>query len=126
MMRTAQRVRIDESEPVRVLGRGLYAQRGVHLTLRALREAAGRTQIGVAEAARIDQGDVSRLESRSNFDDCQVSTLRRFIEALGGRFELVAAFGDKRIIVAGVEDRGSPTNLERKRSPKSRTKRRKR
>jgi hypothetical protein len=50
----------------------------------------------------MDQADISRLEGRGTFDDCQVSTLQRYISALGGRLELVAAFGDKKIIVVGV------------------------
>ena len=121
MKRAAQRVRIEEPEPVRVLGRGLRAQRGVHLTMRALREGIGRTQTEIAEAALINQGDVSRLEGRRDFDDCQVSTLRRYVDALGGRLELVAAFGDKRIILAGIEERDRPTSLEHKRARKGRT-----
>jgi hypothetical protein len=51
----------------------------------------------------MDQADVSRLESRADFDDCQVATLRRYVEALGGSLELVARFGDKRISIAGNE-----------------------
>ena len=42
-----------ELEPVRVLGRGLRAQRGVRLTLRVLREAAGKTQTDVAATAHV-------------------------------------------------------------------------
>ena len=90
------------TNPVRVLGRGLRAQHGVHLTLRAVREAAGRTQIDIRKASRIDQSDISRLEGRPNFDECQVSTIRRYVAALGGRLDLVAVFGDKKIILAGV------------------------
>ncbi len=102
-----------ETEPVRVLGRGLRAQRGVHLTLRTLREAAGKTQVDVTGASQMDQADISRLEGRETFDDCQVSTLQRYVSALGGRLELVAAFGDKKIIVAGVHtgpSGGAPAN----------------
>jgi hypothetical protein len=51
----------------------------------------------------MDQGDISRLEARTTFDDCQVSTLQRYLAAIGGRLELVAAFGDKKIIISGVE-----------------------
>ena len=91
-----------EEEPVRVLGRGLRAQRGVHLTLRTLREAAGKTQVEVTGASQMDQADISRLEGRESFDDCQISTLQRYVSAIGGRLELVAAFGDKKIIVTGV------------------------
>ena len=94
-----------EVEPVRVLGRGLRAARGVHLTLRTLRDAAGKTQIDVARESDMDQGDISRLETRSDFGDCQVITLRRYVEALGGALEMVARFGDKRIAIAGVEPR---------------------
>jgi len=97
-----------ETEPVRVLGRGLRAQRGVHLTMRTLREAAGKAQVEIAKASQIDQADISRLESRESFDECQVSTLQRYVAALGGRLELVAAFGDKKIILAGATPAGPP------------------
>jgi hypothetical protein len=111
-VRHGTKMRDQDQEPVRVLGRGLRARRGVHLTLRGLREAVGRTQIEISEAAQMDQGDVSRLENRDSFDDCQVGTLQRYIAALGGRLELVAAFGDKRIAVAGVpaSATGAPAN----------------
>jgi hypothetical protein len=52
--------------------------------------------------SRIDQADISRLEGRESFDEYQLSTLQRYVSALGGRLELVAAFGDKRIIITGV------------------------
>lgn len=80
----------------------MRAQRGVHLTLRAVREAAGRTQVEVREASGIDQADISRLEGRESLDDSQVSTLQRYIAALGGRLDVVAVFGDKKIILTGV------------------------
>jgi len=96
--------RIDsEAEAVRVLGRGLRAQRGVHLSLRGVREATGKTQVDVAATSAIDQADISRLESRADFDDCQVSTLRRYLAALGGELELVAAFGNKKIVLTAVK-----------------------
>jgi len=93
----------SEAEAMRLLGRGLRAQRGVRLTMRALREATARTQMDVAAASQMDQADVSRLEGRREFEDCQVSTLRRYVAALGGTLELVAAFGDKKIALCGVE-----------------------
>jgi len=93
-------------EPVRVLGRGLRAPRGVHLTIRTLREATGKTQTEVAAASMIDQADISRLESRETFADCQVSTLQRYVAALGGQLELVAAFGNKKIVLSGASQAG--------------------
>lgn len=91
-----------DTEPVRVLGRGLGARRGVHLTLRSVRDATGKTQTDVARESSMDQADVSRLENRAGFDDCQFATLRRYIEALGGELEVVAKFDDKRIVLVGA------------------------
>src|SRR5512138_3895990 len=103
MKHSAQRSLPPDTEPVRVLGRGLRAARGVRLTLRTIREATGKTQVVVADDAQMDQGDISRLEGRVEFDDCQIATLRRYVEALGGKLDLVAVFGDKRISIVGAE-----------------------
>jgi transcriptional regulator with XRE-family HTH domain len=103
MSQSAKKRSQPEPEPVRILGRGLRAGRGVRLTLRTLREASGKTQIDVARGSQIDQGDVSRLENREDFDDCLVATLRRYVEALGGTLDLVAQFGDKKISIAGAQ-----------------------
>jgi hypothetical protein len=115
---TKRKIEMQE-EPVRVLGRGLRAQRGVHLTLRTLREAAGKTQVDVTGVSQMDQADISRLEGRESFDDCQVSTLQRYLSAIGGRLELVAAFGDKRIVVAGVQ--AGPSGLSAANKPLQRS-----
>ena len=72
------------------------------MTLRSLRDAAGKTQIDVAKATRIDQADVSRLERKQDFDDCEVATLRRYVESIGGKLELVAVFRNKKITIAGA------------------------
>lgn len=53
----------------------------------------------------MDQGDISRLETRGTLDDCQVETIRRYVVALGGELELVAMFGDKKIILTGSSAR---------------------
>ena len=66
MSTSAKRHLPPETEPVRVLGRGLRAQRGVRLTMRVVREAAGKTQVDVAAQSQMDQADVSRLESRED------------------------------------------------------------
>jgi len=64
----------------------------------------------------MDQSDVSRLEGREDFEECLVSTLRRYIAALGGQLDLVASFGDKRIILSGVQpgSEGVPANKPRR------------
>ena len=126
MNHVGQRRGQSEMESVRVLGRGLRAQRGVHLTMRTLREAAGKTQIDVAAASQINQADVSRLESREDFDDYQVSTLRRYLAALGGTLEIVGAFGNKKIVISGVRAEQAATSPAPNKAlqPTSRTARR--
>lgn len=109
MSQATARKKIESAEPVRVLGRGLKAQRGIRLSLRGIREAVGKTQVEVSRISEIDQADVSRLEQRAVFDDCQIDTLKRFIAAIGGELEIVATFGDKKIVLAGASA-SSPAN----------------
>jgi hypothetical protein len=45
------------------------------------------------------QGELSKIENR---EDHRLSTLRRYIKALGGDLEVVAVFDDKRIRLHGV------------------------
>lgn len=107
---------------VRVPSRGLRARRGVHLTLRSLRDAAGKTQNDVSAASGINQGDMSRLESRELLDECVVSTLQRYIAALGGTLEVTAVFGANRIAVVGsAPTSGKPANSARQRKGRKAT-----
>src|SRR5258705_209744 len=55
---------MNEAEPVRVLGRGLRAQRGVHLPLRILREGAGKTQVEVAPSPTTQRCSARHAPSR--------------------------------------------------------------
>jgi hypothetical protein len=58
-------------------------------TLAALRRRRGRSQAEVAHALGINQSDVSKLERRV---DMRVSTLQRYVAALGGELRLTAVF----------------------------------
>ena len=78
----------------KVLGRGLSSHR--RLALRSLRAALGKTQVDVARTAEMDQGDVSKLESRS---DMHVSTLARYARALGGQLEVAVVIGGRRHVL---------------------------
>ena len=66
----------------------------LEMDLRAIREMAGKTQVDVAAVTDMTQSEISRLERREDF---RLSTLKRYVEALGGELEVVAAFGDKRV-----------------------------
>lgn len=69
------------------------------LNLRALREASGKTQAEIAELVEMDQAEISRFERR---DDHRLSTLRRYVSALGGDIEVYAVIGGKRVQLQGV------------------------
>lgn len=71
----------------------------LEMNLRALRESTGKTQEEIAAAASMGQSEVSRIERR---DDYLLSTLRRYINALGGELEITAVLGGKRITLHGV------------------------
>jgi transcriptional regulator with XRE-family HTH domain len=61
------------------------------MKLPELRRARAMTQATIAEVTGMAQGDVSRLEHRT---DSYVGTLRRYVEALGGTLRIVASFPD--------------------------------
>ena len=69
------------------------------MELRELRQEAGMTQAEVAELAEMTQAELSKFERR---DDHLLSTLRRYVTALGGQLEVVAVFDNKRISLKGV------------------------
>lgn len=69
----------------------------MEMDLRALREAMGLTQGELAQRIEITQSQLSKLERR---DDHRISTLRRYIQALGGSLEICAIVDGKRVKLA--------------------------
>ena len=69
------------------------------MNLRALRESAGKTQEELSALANLSQAELSRFEKR---EDHLLSTLRRYVEALGGTLEVCAVFGDRKVKLEGV------------------------
>ena len=69
-------------------------------TLRQLREARERSQVEVAKQLHIKQAAVSKLERRT---DLYLSTLRGFIEAMGGKLEIVARFPNQAVRITQFE-----------------------
>jgi DNA-binding Xre family transcriptional regulator len=66
------------------------------LSLKRLREMRRITQEELAKALAITQASVSKMESRS---DIRLSTLYKFIEAMGGKLELVARFPEVEVMI---------------------------
>jgi transcriptional regulator with XRE-family HTH domain len=89
--------------------------------LRHLRQARDLTQQSMAKLLHIDQASVSKIEQRS---DMLLSTLRSYIEAMGGSLRLVAEFPDS---VAELSSLGEALDISAhvaKSKVKPRTKRR--
>ena len=63
------------------------------------------TQAQLASALGIGQDSVSRLEQRR---DLHISTLRSYVEALGGRLTLVAEFPEQpSVVITGLTGSGN-------------------
>lgn len=90
------------------------------MTLYQLREARSLTQVNLAKVLNVNQGAVSRLEKRA---DMYVSTLRNFIQAMGGRLQVKAIFPEGEVEIDqfenlaeigqdGVEPKSAPAGLD--------------
>jgi transcriptional regulator with XRE-family HTH domain len=86
------------------------------MTRQQLRRARKLTQVRMAKKLGMTQDGVSRLEKRT---DVLLSTLRGYVEALGGKLSLVAEFPDRSpVILSGIaEDESAPKPNGRKRTP---------
>lgn len=67
-------------------------------TLHELRKETGLTQVKVSEILDMPQSNVSRLEKNS---DMLLSTLRTYVEAIGGKLNLTVELPDKNPIILG-------------------------
>ena len=59
------------------------------LSLAEVRKLVGRTQVEVSEELKINQQNVSKLENRT---DLKLSSLKNYIESLGGELNITASF----------------------------------
>lgn len=55
-------------------------------SLSELRRMAGKAQVEIASALRVKQPSISKIEKQA---DMYLSTLRSYVEAIGGKLELV-------------------------------------
>ena len=69
------------------------------MTLQELRKARLLTQERLSEVLNISQDGVSRLEKRS---DLLLSTLRSYVEAMGGKLRISAEFPNRRPVNISV------------------------
>jgi hypothetical protein len=71
----------------------------LEMNLSGLRWASGKTQKEMARAIGMGQPELSRVERR---EDHLLSTLRRYVEALGGEVEVIARFEGRTVRLTGV------------------------
>jgi hypothetical protein len=82
------------------------------LTLREIRKARKLTQQKIAKSLRIGQEGVSKIEKRS---DLLISTLRSYVEAMGGQLSLVAEFPDREpVVLSGFAEAAPPSKHAKK------------
>jgi transcriptional regulator with XRE-family HTH domain len=76
----------------------------LEIALHEVRERRGITQEQVAMRLATSRPNVSRIEHE---DDVRMSTMQRYVEALGGELEIVARFpdGDSQTLLAPAKAR---------------------
>ncbi|MCA9859826.1 MAG: helix-turn-helix transcriptional regulator [Thermomicrobiales bacterium] len=67
--------------------------------LRELREQAAMTQVQLAGSLDVSQNRISRIEN-GDIERTQVDTLRRYVEAFGGKLHIEVVMGDERFTIA--------------------------
>lgn len=96
--------KINELSPQRRKKVGVRAAALIakEMTLRDLRAAMKMTQERLAECLNIRQDNVCRIEQRS---DLMISTLRSYVQAMGGKLHIVAKFPNRRPVeISGLAD----------------------
>jgi len=71
------------------------------IRLNDLRRRRGLSQAEVARALEVSQPNVSRIEQE---DDVYLSTLARYVAALGGRLEVSAVFPEETVALLSAPD----------------------
>lgn len=79
------------------------------MPLHDLRRARSLSQQTMAQLLDTSQGEVSKIEHRT---DAYISTVRRYIEAMGGRLDLVAKFPTGDVRIKQFEEIGEDTDAD--------------
>lgn len=67
--------------------------------LREIREEQGVTQKELAARMALTQPTISALES-GDLDRAGLATLKSYVEALGGTVDVIATFGNRRVVLS--------------------------
>ncbi len=91
MARKFEELRAAMTPEARAEAAEMAAQMLAEMPLSVLRTARGLTQQEIAHILGTTQASVSRMERR---EDVHLSSLRRYVSALGGELEVTARFPD--------------------------------
>ena len=86
-----RRARVDAKE----------AELRAAMPLHEFRQARALTQIAIGEALNVNQPAIAKLERRT---DMYVSKLRAYIEAMGGKLNIVARFPEGDVAITNFAD----------------------
>jgi DNA-binding XRE family transcriptional regulator len=78
------------------------------LRLKQLRERWGISQQELAKILNVSQPAISKLEDRP---DVMLSTLRQYVESLGGNLEILATFPDRPAVRLEIAETGEPSSV---------------
>lgn len=87
----------ERRERNRLTREAIHAEMPLH----ELRRARDLSQATLADALETDQGNISRMEQRT---DMYISTVRRYVEAMGGSLEIVARFPEGAVRINQFND----------------------
>ena len=95
MAKNFQELRSKMSPAARLASEDEHRRLVEEMSLHQLRKARELTQTKIAEDLHMGQGDVSKLERRT---DMYVSTLASYLQAVGADLEIRAVFPDGRAV----------------------------
>lgn len=87
-----------DREAVEAIKRDMWAEVRAY-RLRELREQAAMTQVQLADALDVSQNRISRIEN-GDIERTQVDTLRRYVEAFGGKLHIEVVMEDSSFTIA--------------------------
>lgn len=94
----AERIKTPEDEArVDAAKAELVAEVRAH-RLAEVRKQHGLTQHDLASALHVSQARISKME-QGELNRTELSTIQRYVEALGGKLEIIADFGDERLVL---------------------------
>lgn len=83
---------------------GMARQMLAEMPLNELRQARGLSQKMLAEVLQVQQPSIAKIEKRT---DMYLSTLRSYIEAMGGELEVIGRFPDGSVKINNFSDLGA-------------------